>query len=318
MRPVLFSVRMGAREVGVHTYGVLVAVGLALGIAVAYREARRRNLDVGRMLDLAFWLTVSGLVGSRLVYGLVNLDSFARACAGDPGDGARRTLGAWLVDCTRILHVWEGGLVFYGGFAAAAVVAGLFVRRQGWSFWEVGDVFAPGLALGHAFGRLGCFAAGCCFGKACAAPWGVAFPRASTAFDELASAGALVPGAAFTPPLHPTQLYEAVGELLVFAVLLGLRRRARDRPGALLLAYAGLYGLLRFVVELYRGDFARRFVVELSTPRLADWLGVPRGEPVLLSVGQLMSVVILAAVVVAIVYRARAAGIKDAQGRATA
>ena len=181
------------------------------------------------------------------------------------------------------MHVWEGGLVFYGGAVGAALVALFFARRERWSFWVLGDVFAPGVAIGHALGRLGCFAAGCCFGKE-SGPWGVAFPSGSVAFDELGAVGALAPNASFTPPLHPTQLYEAGGELAIFALLCAVRPRLRTRPGALVLTYAVLYALLRFCVELFRGDMARRYIVELATPRLAAWLGVPPGEPVLLSV----------------------------------
>ncbi len=212
MHPVLFTLPLGRREIALHSYGILIAAGLGAGIWVAYREGRRRGLDGGRVLDLAFWLVVSGLVGSRLTYGLVNARSFFHACA----DGG----GPWWRDCTSLLAIWEGGLVFYGGVAAAAAVAWRFSRRQGWSFGVVGDLFAPALAIGHAFGRLGCFAAGCCFGKETAARLGVAFPRGSVAFDVLRSAGAVPPGAAETPPLHPTQLYEAAGELALFGLLL--------------------------------------------------------------------------------------------------
>jgi phosphatidylglycerol:prolipoprotein diacylglycerol transferase len=292
MRPVLFTLHVGSSELGVHTYGLLIAVGLGVAIALGAREARRRGLDVGRVLDFAFWATVAGLVASRVVYGLVNLGTFARTCT--QGTGEPRSLGQVLFDCTRIVHVWEGGLVFYGGVLGGALVAVAFARRERWSFWTLGDVFAPGMAIGHALGRLGCFAAGCCFGKA-AGPWGVAFPHDSVAFDELRALSALQPGASFTPPLHPTQLYEAGGEAVIFALLLTLRPRLRDRPGALVLVYAALYAVLRFVVELFRGDVARRFVVELSTPRLAAWLGLSPTEPVLLSVGHVGSLLLLAA-----------------------
>jgi phosphatidylglycerol---prolipoprotein diacylglyceryl transferase len=295
MRPVLMSLHLGSRDVGLHTYGILIAAGLAVGIAIGAREARRRGLDVGRVLDFAFWATVAGLVGSRVAYGLVNLGDFTRACVA--GDGEPRGLLEVVSDCTRILHVWEGGLVFYGGAVGAALVAAAFARRERWSFWVLGDVFAPGLAVGHALGRVGCFAAGCCFGKAGGA-WGVSFPSDSLAFEELSSLGALAPGAAFTPRLHPTQLYEAGGEAAIFALLLALRPRLRARPGALILVYATLYALLRFVVEMFRGDVVRRYVIELATPRLAAWLDVPPAEPVLLSVGQLGSMILLVACLV--------------------
>ncbi len=290
MHPVLFTFPLGRREVSVHSYGLLIAVGLAVGIALAHREGQRRGLDGGRVLDLAFWLTVSGLLGSRLAYGLVNAPDFFHACV----DGG----GTWWHDCTRVFQVWEGGLVFYGGVAVAAPVALVFARRQGWSFGDVGDLFAPALAIGHAFGRLGCFAAGCCFGKETASRVGVAFPRGSVAFDVLEATGSIPPGAGETPPLHPTQLYEAAGELAIFVALCLLRPGLRRRPGMLLVVYLGLYAVLRFVVEIYRGDVQRGFLIAFETPRLAGWLGLPLAEPIFLSAGQLGSLLAAAAVVV--------------------
>jgi phosphatidylglycerol:prolipoprotein diacylglycerol transferase len=313
MDPILVTLHVGAREVGVHTYGILIAVGLAVGIALGVREARRRGLDAGRVLDFAFWAVVAGLVGSRVAYGVINAGAFARTCA--RGVGLSRGPLDVIVDCTRIVQVWEGGLVFYGGVVGAAIVAAVFARRERWSPWVLGDVFAPGIAAGHALGRLGCFAAGCCFGKQ-SGPWGVTFPRGSVAFDELGSLGLVGPNATVTPPLHPTQLYEAGGELALFALLLALRPRLRERPGALVLVYATLYAVERFVVELFRGDVARRYLIPLDTPRLAAWLGVPLHEPVLLSVGQAVSLVLL--VLCAVVALRRRAGVAGAQARARA
>jgi phosphatidylglycerol:prolipoprotein diacylglycerol transferase len=298
LHPVLFTFPLGRREIALHSYGLLIAAGLAIGIWLAHREGERRGLDGGRVLDLAFWLVVSGLIGSRLTYGLVNARSFFHACL----DGG----GPWWRDCTSLLAVWEGGLVFYGGVAVAALVAYLFARRERWAFGDVGDLFVPGLAMGHAFGRLGCFAAGCCFGKETASRIGVAFPRGSVAFDVLERAGAIPPGSGETPPLHPTQLYEAGGELVLFALLCALRPRLRRQPGALMLSYLGLYALLRFVVEIFRGDVLRGFPIELETPRLAGWLGLPPVEPIFLSAGQIGSLLTALAVAAALVWRHKA------------
>lgn len=301
------SLRVGGRELGLHSYGMLIACGFAIGIALAFREARRRGIDGGKILDLSFWLLVAGLLGSRVFYVALNAGDFARACAGNGGAayGMPRSIATIAWDCTRALHVWEGGLVFYGGFIAAAATVAWFTRRNGWSFWTIGDLFAPSLAIGHAFGRLGCYAAGCCFGKVAGAGahWAVTFPRGSVAFEELASAGATEAGASVTPGLFPTQLYEAAGVLAIFVVLLLVRRRAARRPGTLFLLYAALYGVLRFGVEIFRGDFARKYLVELMLPRLASRLGLPAGEAVLLSTGQLVSVAIVVGAIVALFYR---------------
>jgi phosphatidylglycerol:prolipoprotein diacylglycerol transferase len=321
MKPMLLSLHLGGREIGLHTYGVLIGCGCAIAIVLAFREARRQGLDGSKVLDLSFWMLVTGLLGSRLLYVALNAGTFARICAGGGDDlVAARSLGRVLGDCTRVFQVWEGGLVFYGGFIAACLVTFVFARRQGWSFWALGDVFAPSLAIGHAFGRLGCFTAGCCFGKACdvAAHWCARFGVDSVAFEQLRAVSAIPDGDTLTPPLFPAQLYEAIGELAIFGVLLVVRRLLRDRdgaagaaapvrkPGTLILLYAMLYGLLRFGVEIYRGDFARLYLVHVATPRLAHWLGLPAGEAVLLSTGQTVSVAVVAAAAAILIRRRRA------------
>jgi phosphatidylglycerol:prolipoprotein diacylglycerol transferase len=305
MLPTLWTLRFGGREVALHSYGILIAIGLAAGIALAYRQGRRQGLDGGRVLDAAFWMIVAGLVGSRIVYGLVNAGEFTRVCL--HGGGAPRSAGEVLSDCGRIFAIWQGGLVFYGGVAGAALVGWRFCRREGWGFGMFGDLFAPALALGHAFGRLGCFASGCCFGKATAGSWGAAFPRGSVAFDTLAAQGTMGPGWQVTPPLHPTELYEAFGEVLIFVTLLVLRPRLRRQPGTLLVTYLGLYALLRFVVEMFRGDIVRGLIITLDTPRLARWLHLPPHEPIFFSVGQLGSLITLALAGVAFRYLRRGA-----------
>jgi len=241
----LLSLRLGGREIALHTYGVLIAVGLAAGIAIAYREGRRRGFDGGRVLDAAFWMIVAGLVGSRVVYGVVNAGDFARLCV--HGGGAPRSAAGVLSDCTRILAIWQGGLVFYGGVAGAALVGWRFARRAGWSFATFGDLFAPALALGHAFGRLGCFAAGCCYGRPTTLAWGVVID-------------ALGP-----PARHPVQLVEAALDL----VAAGWAARARGAGVASGRAMLG-YAAVRLLVEPLR-DPVSADVVGRVAPSAVYW-----------------------------------------------
>jgi len=294
MRPTLVSIPLGD-GIGVHSYGLLVGLGFAIAILRLRQRGRRLGFDGARLLDFAFWCLVAGLAGSRLAYVAVNAGAFWRACF-DPGAGSRLAGG-----CLAPLRFWEGGLVFYGGAVVAAAVAVWFCRKEGWSFARLGDAAAPSLSLGHVFGRLGCLLAGCCFGAPCAAPWGLPFPPGSVAFDDLQAVGALGWRATHTMPLHPTQLYEALGELAIFGFLVLLERR-QDRSaspvpaGRVLLAYVGSYAALRFVVELFRGDTARGHVLTWTAPRLALALGLPAEQPMLLSTSQLASLVALALV----------------------
>ena len=172
-----------------------------------------------------------------------------------------------LSDCARIFAIWQGGLVFYGGVAGAALVGCRFARREGWSFGMFGDLFAPALALGHALRPARLLRRRLLLRQGDRRRAGRAPSRAaSVAFDTLATPGTIRPGWQITPPLHPTQLYEAFGELLIFAALLVLRPRLRRQPGTLLVTYLGLYALLRFVVEIFRGDVVRGLIFASTRP----------------------------------------------------
>ncbi len=223
MHPVL--VRIG--PLTVHTYGVLVAAGFLLGLALAVKQAKREGVPSERIIDIGFYVLLSAIAGSRLLFVIINAGHYAE----HPLD---------------IVRIWEGGLVFYGGLALAVPVAIWYIRRHGLDYRSVADIFAPSLAIGHAVGRLGCFSAGCCYGIPAKVPWAVTFLNP----ESVARIGI---------PLHPTQLYEAAGEFVNFLVLMGLRQR-RLFKGQLFWTYVFLYSTLRFIVEFFRGDDARGFI----------------------------------------------------------
>jgi phosphatidylglycerol:prolipoprotein diacylglycerol transferase len=273
---------------GLHTYGVLIAVGFLLAVVVTARQAKREGGDPDRLLDLGFYLLLAGFVGARILFILTDLGYYVGSCR---GTGAPRTTGQVLWDCTRALHVWEGGVVWYGGFLAALGVGVWLLRRRRQKVLRTADLIMPVVPLGHFFGRLGCFAAGCCYGKPTASAVGVAFGPKSLALSDLADS--LPPHATHTMPLHPTQLYEALGELLIFFWLLWLGRRKRF-DGQVLLAYLFVYPLLRTVVEVFRGDAARRYVLTLPTRGLNGLLGLAPDAPSFLSVSQLISLLVAA------------------------
>jgi phosphatidylglycerol---prolipoprotein diacylglyceryl transferase len=284
MRPELFRLFGG----GLHTYGVLIAVGFLLAVVVTARQAKREGTDPDRLLDLGFWLLLSGFVGARLLFILTDLGYYVGSCR---GTGSTRTTGQVIWDCTRALHVWEGGVVWYGGFLAALGVGVWLLHRRKQKILRTADLIMPVVPLGHFFGRLGCFAAGCCYGKPTASAVGVAFGPKSLALSDLADV--LPPGATATMPLHPTQLYEACGELLIFFWLLWLGRRKRF-DGQVLLAYLFIYPILRTLVEVFRGDAARKYVVSVTSRGLNGLLGLPADVPSFLSVSQLISLLVAA------------------------
>jgi len=282
----------GRISLPLHTYGLLIATAFVVGIWLAQREGRRQGQDPERIADLSFWILVAALVGSRVFFILVNLPDYF-------GPGAWVTTGLGRVP--RLLAFWEGGLVFYGGFIGAALTAFWYLRRHHMPFLPFADTLIPSVAFGHFLGRLGCFAAGCCWGGTCdpALPWGARFPPESLAYQSFAAreggARFLASDHLHTLALHPTQLYESLGELLLFAVLVLVVRPRKRFHGQALATWLMAYAVLRTVVETFRGDVER---------------GVYAG----LGVGQWTSMAIFVAGVVTLVIGSRLArGARAAQ-----
>jgi phosphatidylglycerol:prolipoprotein diacylglycerol transferase len=251
----------GALSLPLHTYGLLIATGFIVAIVLAQREARRQGQEAERIGDLAFWLLLAALAGSRLYFIAVNWNDYF-------GENA------WLVfhglRIPRLLAVWEGGLVFYGGFIAAAFTAWWYMRRAKLPFLPYADTLIPSVAVGHFFGRLGCFAAGCCWGRVSEAhlPWLVRFPPGSLAYQSFAAranaADFLTPDRLTTRPVHPTQLYEAFGELALYGILVLLVRPAKRFHGQVLATWLMAYAVLRTTVEFFRGDVERGVILGLG------------------------------------------------------
>ncbi len=212
-------IRFGPLDI--HTYGVLVAIGFMVGLWVAARRAPGEGLKPEQVTDLGVWLIISGMLGGKLFHIVFFWDEF---------------IAAWRADGLRSLRE---GFVFYGGFILASLAAVIYARVKHLPLAKLADVLAPSIALGHAFGRLGCFFNGCCYGKACSLPWAVTFPP---------------PHVMHGVPVHPTQLYEALGNLAIFTGLTAFYRQKRF-DGQIWWLYVLGYGALRFLVEFFRGDY---------------------------------------------------------------
>ncbi len=235
-----------------HTYGVLLAIAFLAGLWVASRQAKRAGLDANRITDMAVWVLIAGLLGAKLLLVLVDWRYFGR-------------------NPREVLSILQSGGVFYGGLVGGGLVAWWYVRRHHMPGWQTADVLAPGVILGQAIGRLGCFSAGCCWGRATQVPWAVTF-------TDVYSARAV--GTPMDTPVHPSQLYESLAAALVFLFLLWLAPRKRFH-GQVVLAYVAVYSAVRFALEFLRGD-----------PDRGSWF---RGT---LSTSQLIAIVLLLAVAV--------------------
>jgi phosphatidylglycerol:prolipoprotein diacylglycerol transferase len=230
----------------VYSYGVLLAAAYLAALQLAVVRARRQGIDGARVMDLGIYLIIAALVGAKLMLVIVDFDYFA----------ARPR---------ELLSLVRAGGVFYGGLISAVLVALWLVRRYGLPTWTTADLFAPGIALGHVIGRLGCLLAGCCYGRPADVPWAITFT------DPVAAANV---GTPLGVPLHPTQLYDAGAELLIMLLLLVTERRGRTFPGRTFWLYILLYGVSRFAIEFYRGD-DRGSLMGLSTSQFISIIAVP-------------------------------------------
>ena len=217
-----------------HNYGLLLFAGFVAGIWFAARRAPRYGIETRHIYDLALYLFLGALIGAKALLVLL-----------DPAGFFANPWG----------FVTAGG-VFFGGLLGAVAATVWFFRSRGIAVWNGGDLMAPSIALGHGIGRLGCFAAGCCYGLPAEGLTAVTFT------DAYANS---VTGVPLHTAIHPTQLYEAGLEFGLFLFLLWLAPRRRF-AGQLFLTWAALYSVARFIIEFYRGD-PRGFVLDglLST-----------------------------------------------------
>jgi phosphatidylglycerol:prolipoprotein diacylglycerol transferase len=208
-----------------RTYGVLVALAFLVALWLAGKFGRQAGLNQQAVTDLGIYCALAAMVGAKLMMYLIDLPYYIER----PGE-------------IFSMSSLRAGGVFYGGLIAALIVAFWHMRRTKLPPLRTADVFAPAIALGHGIGRLGCFSAGCCWGIETHLPWAVTFT------DPAATE---ITGVPLNRPLHPTQLYEAFAEFLIFGILFW-RIRRQHRPGEIIGLYLVLYSTARFMVEFFR------------------------------------------------------------------
>jgi phosphatidylglycerol:prolipoprotein diacylglycerol transferase len=243
----------------INTYGVFLALAFLCAILITVRIAARDGLPREKIYDLCLWMLLSSLIGSKILMFFTEPEY---------RDHPLQLLS---------LDFLRSGGVFYGGLIGAILAGYFLMRRYNLPWWKTADACAPGIAIGNFFGRQGCFAAGCCWGKPTSLPWGVKF-------TEL---GHEITGVPTDIYLHPTQLYESFAMLIVFFFLLWLHKHRRF-SGQVILFYALLYSVIRFGVEFLRDDprgdlFGLTTLTGLSTSQMISLI-VGAGALVLLIV----------------------------------
>lgn len=228
MHPDLFSIG----PFTLHTYGLFVALGFIAGILITIKLGKSAGIQSNSVMDMGFIIILTGLIGSRLVYIIINFSHYFH----NPLD---------------ILKLWQGGLVFSGGLVAVIIVMLLYARHHKLNIWTMGDLWAPAAIVGQAIGRIGCFFAGCCYGKPTDVPWAVIFtnPKSIAILDI---------------PIHPTQLYSSLSNFIIFVILLILHSKKKFE-GQVFIWFLILHGTARLFIENFRGDPRGIITQDLTT-----------------------------------------------------
>jgi phosphatidylglycerol:prolipoprotein diacylglycerol transferase len=242
VHPVLFEINLGFVKIPLHTYGLMIAIGFLFGISIIRKLSVRNQMNPDTNADLAFWLLMTGFLGARILFIITRLDFF-------------------LSNPIEMFKVWEGGLVFFGGLITATAYAFYYFKKHKLNVWKMIDVLSPGLVVAHAFGRMGCLGAGCCYGRATDVPWAIRLN--SDLVDETLRG----------MPIHPTQIYESVALFILFSGLMYISKHKKF-DGQVGLTYFMLYPIIRSIIEVYRGDSIRGFVIDgiLSTSQFISIL----------------------------------------------
>ncbi|RUM60108.1 MAG: prolipoprotein diacylglyceryl transferase [Persephonella sp.] len=233
----------------IHTYGIFVAIGIVSAYIIALYFAKKEKLNQYYVENLFIYSIIGGVVGARIAYVLEHREEFNS-----------------FID---ILAIWNGGIDWFGAFIGGGVVLIFLLRKYKLPILKVGDIAGISVVLGHAFGRIGCTCAGCCYGKP--------VPENSP-FKDIAIVFPNHPDTVAPPgiPLYPTQPAEAIGNFLIFIILFTLYKNKKF-DGEILAGYLILYGLERFLLEFWRGVTPPLPIINLTWNQIISLLMVSIG-----------------------------------------
>lgn len=209
----MFPVLCTIGPLTVYSYGVMLALAVIICAALLSRDVRSLGITSEEVYDFIFWVVLLGIAGARAFFVFLNLPYFIENPA-------------------EMIMIQKGGLSWQGSLIAGLATALIYIRRKKWPMGKMFDAIAPYAALGQAIGRIGCFLNGCCYGRE--VPWGIYFP-------------------VHNAHLHPTQLYDAAGLLVIFFVLKRVQKGGQAE-GSIIVLYLLLASTQRFVIEFFRND----------------------------------------------------------------
>jgi len=252
----MFPVLLKIGPVTIHTYGFMMAVGVVAALWFVMVQAKKQGYDTNKLADAAFWIILVSLLGAKLILLFGKFSYYLK----NPGE---------------LLSLARSGGVFQGGLTFGIIFAIIYFRKKKIPLWPTADIVAPAIALGHGFGRIGCFSASCCYGRECSLPWAVVFK------NEYAHQ---LTGIPLNIPLHPVQLYESALNFLNFFVLFMILK-TKKFDGQVFSFYIINYSIIRFFTEYFRGDHAENTYLirgetalsSLSLPQFYCLIGLVAG-----------------------------------------
>ena len=238
----------------------MIALAFLAGLWTASRRAPRDGVYGEKIVDAGVWILLGAIIGARFLYVISYWDTLF--------DKPLFPRAPW----TEVFMVQRGGLVYYGGLIGASLACIIYARVQKLPLWKLADIFAPSIALGYVFGRVGCLFNGCCYGRVCDLPWAVRYPNLSDIWNKHFQSG-LADGSGPSAPVHPTQIYDALLNSALYVGLAWLFRRKKF-DGQVFAVYLLCYAVTRSIVESFRGDYAAAQIRGGLTPAHLISIGI--------------------------------------------
>ncbi len=252
MKPILFEIPIPflGTSIPISAYGTMLSLSMIIGIYLTVRNGKKQGLDELKVLTACLWGLIFLVVGARLFFIIQHYPRY-------------------LANPAKILQLWKGGLVFYGGFIGGIGAMVIYLRISRISVQKFLDAVTPCIPLGLFLTRVGCFLNGCCYGRLSELPWAVRYPQGSRVYTGQLESQLIEATRELSLPVHPTQLYSSLNGLFLFLVITYWARHKRF-DSELFWGFSLLYAITRFVLEFFRGDQSRTGIFLLTIPQLTS------------------------------------------------
>jgi phosphatidylglycerol:prolipoprotein diacylglycerol transferase len=236
MRPILWTIG----SLTISSYSFMSAIGFLVAVFIAILRAKKVGIWTKSIIDLSLYVFIGGLIGARLFHKLQHFGSYN--------------------SISDALNIMEGGFAYYGGFISAFLIGVIYLKVSNLSIAQIADIVAPSLAIGEGIGRIGCFMAGCCFGKPTDSMFGVSYPQNSLVWTLIGS-----------QKVHPTQIYSAIALFCIFRILMAIQKYTTFR-GQLFLMFLLIHSVFRFSIDFLRYYTPEEHISILTTSQFISMI----------------------------------------------